>query len=117
MADHGWPSGKAKLSASRSWSRARASERRPSENRVIRSRIRSITAERASERWKGKGMDDLTLPARPIFRLLAEGRGKNIETSRIEISRIFSRKDEKGRCRLSPSPLNPFYGVVATEDK
>ena len=116
MADHGWPSGKAKLSASRSWSRARASERRPSENRVIRSRIRSITAERASKRWKGKGMDDPYLLAL-FFVPSLKGGGKILKRVELKFLEFFLEKMRRGGVVYPLPLLNPFYGVVATEDK
>lgn len=92
MADHGWPSGKAESSAS--VPRARESDR-----------------ERGRERER-------SLPARPIFRPLVRRGEKNIETSRIGISRIFSKGWGRTKVPFIPSPLNPFYGVVARlEDK
>lgn len=84
----------------------------------LRSRVRENPIAYPFDRERGRERER-SLPARPIFRPLVRRGEKNIGTSRIGISRIFSKG--WGRTKVSfipPSPLNPLYGVVARlEDK
>lgn len=97
MADHGWPSGKAELSAS--VPRARESDRVS-----VRSRAR-----------KGKGE---ILTCSPYFSSPRSTRGEKYRNeSNWNFSNFFERMG-KNESVVYPLPLNPSYGVVARlEDK
>lgn len=92
-------------------------DRAERQSHPLRSRVRENPIAYPFDRERGRERER-SLPARPISRPLVRRGEKNIETSRIGISRIFSKGWGRTKVSFIPSPLNPSYGVVARlEDK